>query len=211
MKTYPRLESIMLPKELPQIKHSFEDVLHKARPVERLQKISISVEQISRILLYSAGMFQGRPENELDLLRRSHPSLGCIYPLELYPVIFKSKNIAPGVYHYNVKSHSLEFILDKQFLKIIKNSVMNNKEIHNASLAIMISGVFERTKVEYGDRGYRYVLFDAGILLQNIYLVSSYLGLSSLIVGAFLDEKLNRLLDIDGYKEAILCIAFIGR
>ena len=64
--------------------------------------------------------------------------------------------------------------------------------------------------MKYGDRGYRHVLAEAGHLAQNLYLISSALGLSCCAMGGYYDEEINNLLDIDGVGESIVYILAIG-
>jgi len=51
---------------------------------------------------------------------------------------------------------------------------------------------------------------EAGHLCQNIYLQAVSLGLGSVSVGAFLDEEVNRLIGIDGKKEAVIYLHPVG-
>ena len=40
--------------------------------------------------------------------------------------------------------------------------------VRDASLVIFITGLFERSIVKYGERGYRFVLLEAGHVAQNL-------------------------------------------
>jgi len=80
----------------------------------------------------------------------------------------------------------------------------------NAAGFIVISCVFKRTIGKYQDRGYRYVLLEAGHAAQNIYLVSAGLKLSCCAIGGFTDNLLDESLDIDGVDESVLYILAIG-
>ncbi len=51
---------------------------------------------------------------------------------------------------------------------------------------------------------------EAGYLGQNIYLVSAALNLACCAIGGYLDDKLNKLLDVDGVKESVVAIAVVG-
>ncbi len=64
--------------------------------------------------------------------------------------------------------------------------------------------------IKYKERGYRYILFEAGHLGQNIYLVSKALGLKCCAIGGFDDDKFHELLDIDGDNEAVLYAFAMG-
>ncbi len=57
-------------------------------------------------------------------------------------------------------------------------------------------GDFENAASIYGDRGYRYVHFEAGALGQRMYLAAEALGLGATGMGAFFDEEVNRYLSL---------------
>ena len=61
---------------------------------------------------------------------------------------------------------------------------------------------------KYADRGYRYILFEAGHCAQNINLLSLALNLGTLNLGGFFDSTLSDLLKLDEDEEVPLyCIA----
>ncbi len=61
-------------------------------------------------------------------------------------------------------------------------------------MAIVITGVVQRTAIKYGERAHRYVLIEVGHAAQNIHLQAVSLGLGSVPVGAFNDKDLKDLL-----------------
>ena len=63
---------------------------------------------------------------------------------------------------------------------------------------IIITGVLDRTRIKYKDRGYRYVLLEAGHMSQNICLLATELGLSSCALGGYIDSEFNKLVAARG-------------
>jgi len=65
--------------------------------------------------------------------------------------------------------------------------------------------VFNRTMEKYGERGYRLILLDAGHMSQNLYIVSTYLGLGivGLGAGAKSDDKFDEYIGLSSGKENI--------
>jgi len=209
-KSYPRFKKTLLPKIFSKEEVSIQEVIIKERPMMEFARKSFSLEEISKILFYSAGITHTEKMDEKELSHRAYPSIGSRYPLELYPVLFQDNEIEPGIYHYNVKSHTLELILTGDYRNQIIYSTKNQEWIKNASLAILISAIFKRTEMEFGDRGYRYVLLEAGHLAQNLFLITASMSLTCDTIGEFLDDELNKLLDLDGTNEAIIYIMVIG-
>ena len=73
-----------------------------------------------------------------------------------------------------------------------------------------MTAVFQRTQMKYAERGYRYVLLEAGHIGQNICLVANAVGLASCpIVGTY-DAALERLIDIDGVTESVVYALGLG-
>jgi SagB-type dehydrogenase family enzyme len=79
-----------------------------------------------------------------------------------------------------------------------------------SDVTFVLSAIFDRARHKYGERGYRYTYIEAGHISQNIYLQAVSLGLGSVSVGAFLDEKINKLIGIDGRKEAVIYLHATG-
>jgi nitroreductase len=57
-------------------------------------------------------------------------------------------------------------------------------------------GDLENAARSYGDRGYRYVHFEAGAIGHRMYLASEALGLRGTGIGTFFDEEVNRYLSL---------------
>jgi len=211
-KSYPRFKQMGLtirPQEHP----SVQSTILNSVPVEKFTAKALTFKEISDILYYSAGITykeKGESKEVWDNSRRSYPSLGARYPLELYPVILQSSGVPEGLYHYNVKANALELMARGDYMNAIIHATPEQEWIRNASLIVLISAIFKRTEIKYGDRGYRYVLVETGHLAQNIYLITTSMNLGCCTVGAFLDDELNQLLDVDGTNEAVIYIVVVG-
>ncbi|GAJ01070.1 unnamed protein product, partial [marine sediment metagenome] len=53
------------------------------------------------------------------------------------------------------------------------------------------------TSLSYGNRGERYVHIEVGHAGQNIYLQATALGLATVAIGAFNDEQVREVLQLD--------------
>lgn len=82
--------------------------------------------------------------------------------------------------------------------------------IDDAGFLVLLTASFLRNRVKYGERGYRYVLQEAGHLAQNIYIVSESLGLGAVAVGGFYDDEVNDILSLDGVEEAVVYAVVVG-
>ena len=115
----------------------------------------------------------------------------------------------PAIYHYHIKSHSLEKIYDRPFLNTTMKQ-FNQPWIRKASILLVISSIFDRTEEKYGDRGLRYIYTEYGHYAQNISLITSELGLGACSIGGFIDDGLNKLLDFDKIDESVIGVIALG-
>lgn len=206
-KVYSRFEKVNLPSNFKR-KSELEKILLKRRSRREFNGNAISIKKLSRLLYFSCGI--SNKDKNWDESRRTYPSAGARYPLEVYIVVFNVENMKPGIYHYNVKEHTLELIKKGSFKRIFIKITNYQNWIKNASVLILISAVFRRTTIKYKNRGYRYVLFEAGHMAQNFYLEAENLNLKCCAIGGFLDDEVNELLELDGVNECIIYILAVG-
>ena len=206
-KSYPRFEIIKLPKKYKKSKKLY-DAIDFRYSFREFSKKYIGLQDLSDILRFSCGINRIE-EKDYNKSRRVCPSGGARYPLEIYTIINYVKDLKKGVYHYNIKAHGLEFLW-KVTQKTLKN-IFGEKWILRSSCIFVITGVFDRTTIKYGNRGYRYILFEAGHTAQNILLVSTSLNINSCCIGGFIDDILDNLLDISGTSEHSLYCVAIGK
>ncbi len=76
---------------------------------------------------------------------------------------------------------------------------------------IVLTAVFQRLRWRYQERSYRYALIEVGHIGQNVYLAAEAAGLGACAVGAFFDNAVNGLLEVDGVAEAALMLLPVGR
>ncbi|HCJ58677.1 MAG TPA: nitroreductase [Clostridiaceae bacterium] len=207
-KTYPNAEKIMIKTEKYIIENDFTSCLLSRKSVRDFTGEEISIENLLDILYLSYGI---NKDNNMFFESRMVPSAGARYPLEIYIAVFKCDKLESGIYHYNIISNCLEFIRKGDYRNKLYEYCNKQDFISNCSAAIIITSVFERTMEKYGERGYRYILLDAGHLGQNIYLTASHLKLGTVAIGGFQDKKINEILGIDGLIETSLYIIALGQ
>src|SRR3989344_1701171 len=209
VKTYPRLNKVKLVKVFPNRKTFLVNVLKNRRSTRTFSGEPISINDLSYLLLHSSGIVDSGfgPDES----KRAYPSAGARYPLEVYPlVINEGEGIKAGLYHYNVKENCLETLLQEDLKHWLLESTGKFKPIIKASVVFIITGVLDRTRVKYGDRGYRYVLMEAGHMSQNLLLLSTELGMVNLAVGGYIDSKVTELLNLELVKEVPLYMIVVG-
>lgn len=139
---------------------------------------------------------------------RTAPSAGALYPCELYMIALNSE-LNKGIYHYNSNKHYLEKIGSE--IPNMKDYLMMTKGFENTSVVFFITGLIERISFKYGDRGYRYLLLEAGAIAQNISLMSTNLNLVSTWFGGTADVEVEKILNIDGINESLINCILINK
>jgi SagB-type dehydrogenase family enzyme len=207
-KSYPRLDKIFLPQPEENNNNNLFRLLTLRRSRRKFSEKTLNQKELSTILSYSAGITQ-IDNSKFEYALRSYPSAGARFPLELYININKTDKIKKGIYHYNIKENSLELIRQGNYQKLFKN-ITNQNICSKSNINIIITAVFDRTRIKYGNRGYRFPFIEAGHLAQNLYLISESLKLNCCAIGGFIDNKINNLLDLADTCEKTIYIVSIG-
>lgn len=205
-KAYPRLKQVILPKAT-KISDSLSNLLSKRISTRKFSTNPISLQAFSNILYYSAGMKKHSNNSETE--KRFYPSAGARYPLEIYPIILNVEGITNSIYHYHLKTHSLETLLStKVKSRIIKQ--FNQPWISGSAVIFVITAIFGRTQLKYGERGYRHIITEYGHMAQNTYLTSTAEGIGCCSIGGFNDDGINSLLELNGIDEGVIGVLVIG-
>ena len=187
-------EIVELPPPQIEGKVSVEQALFGRRSIREFTEKDLTWEEISQ-LLWAA---QGITEERYGF--RTVPSAGALYPLELYVVKRE------GVYHYLPQGHKLERTLGGDLRPSLSKAAFWQEAVRDAPVDIVIAAVYRRTQEKYRGRGIRYVHLEAGHVAQNIHLQAMALGLGSVPIGAFYDDRVQRVLSLPQNHEPIYII-----
>jgi len=201
-KSYPRFKRIFFEKALKS--SELEDFMVRRKTRRRFSKRSIKLKEISHLLQFSCGLSDKHNE------RRTYPSAGARYPIETYVCMKNIPGVSPGAYHYNVKENSLEFILEDKNLTNLRKCFIKKILPRNTMVIIILAAMFNRNYTKYRERSYRYSLIECGHIGQNISLLSEKMRLGCCAIGGFIDNELNRLLDLEETCEVIIYLVAIG-
>jgi SagB-type dehydrogenase family enzyme len=206
-KTYENpIKRILLPKpDFPE-DIDFWRVIKDRKSTRSFSDDPISMEKLGLLLFGMSGITRSSSRMEF----RTVPSAGGLYPIEIYPVINKVKNLNSGLYHYNIKKHELELLKRGDHRELVANACLNQAMAYYAAVDFIWTAVIPRSKWKYLQRCYRYIYLDCGHVGQNFYLIAEALGLGACTIGAIYDKELNDILDIDGIKETAIYVGVVG-
>ena len=215
-RTYPGSQRVDLPGRDFRFNVRLGTILRQRRSVRDFRLRPLDLLRVGRLLHASYGAY-GYQQHEEASFYRPCPSAGALYPLELYIASQAVTGLPDGLYHYDARAHQLELRCPRRVHREMAELLIREdfrEIVLNANLVIIIAAIFERTMRTYGERGYRYVWLEAGHVGQNLYLAATALGLGPVSLDGFLDDELNRLLNLPADEEDaiyLLCIGHSGR
>lgn len=134
--------------------------------------------------------------------KRTSPSAGALYPLELYVAT------ADGLFRYVPASHVFDKLDAADLRERLHAASSEQAAILAAPAVFVVTGTHARTAKVYGKSGTRvYVHLEAGHAAQNLLLAAEALDLAAVPMGGFDAAKLRRVLDVSSGEEPLYIIA----
>lgn len=123
------------------------------------------------------------------------PSAGGLNALELYLIVLdpdsnQSTWLPGGVYHYDRMAHRLAQLSEGASRQIWQACVPAMQLRPGGSLLWVIVGDGARVTAKYGQRGLRFLLLEAGHLMQNLCLVSVAEKSCTVPLGGFFEDEI---------------------
>lgn len=137
---------------------------------------------------------------------RAAPSAGALYPLELYVVVGTPgvADLDSGVYRYRPGNHDLVRERTGDLQSRLRDAAVEQDHVGAAAVDLVVTAVDERTTGKYGERGSaRYVPMEAGHAGENVYLQAESLGLATVAVGAFADDRVREIVGAPGNQRPL--------
>lgn len=202
MKVLTREHCVALPAPAHDGRVALERALWLRRSGREFSARSLRMPELAQLLWATQGMtgLEGR---------RTTPSAGASYPLEVHVLAGAVECVAAGHYRYLPRRHVLLELAAGDRREALAHAALEQPWVARAPAILVVTAVPERTTFTYGERGARYVQQEAGSAAQNLQLQAAALGLASAVVGAFRDAETARLLDLPAWEEPV-CILPVG-
>jgi SagB-type dehydrogenase family enzyme len=178
---------------------SVEDTLARRRSVRAYADRPLSLAEVSQLLWAAQGVTG--PDG-----KRTAPSAGALYPMEISLVAGRVTGLDAGIYRYLPAAHSLRRIAAGDRRRAVAEAALWQEWVREAPAVIVIAGVVERTAKKYDPRAPRYVDIEAGAVAQNVNLQAVALGLGTVVVGAFDDSRLAAAAALSSGERPLLVI-----
>jgi SagB-type dehydrogenase family enzyme len=138
----------------------------------------------------------GTPSISLAQLSAILSAAASTHFIQLYLYLHRVDGLEPGVYRLWQERAELERMKRGDQCVAAAGLSLGQFLAGNACVAFSMIGDLDRATRAHGDRGYRYVHFEAGAIGQRLYLAAEALGLRATGIGAFYDDEVHRYLGI---------------
>jgi SagB-type dehydrogenase family enzyme len=182
---------------------ALEAAFAQRRSVREYTHDPLTLAEVAQLLWAGQGATHSRA-------RRTVPSAGALYPIELYLLAGDVTGLETGLYRYRVAGHDLVESGRQDLRADLADAALGQDQVKAAPAVIVIAGAVGRTASKYGQRATRYVLMEVGSVAQNIHLQAAALGLGTVFIGAMRDARVMQVLGMPD-DESPFCIMPIGK
>ncbi len=143
---------------------------------------------------------------------RTVPSAGSRHAFETFLLVNNVEGLKPGLYRYLAIPHKLVAVnMGGDVAERVLTASGNQRFVVDGAVTFIWVAVVYRMYWRYHDRGYRYLLLDAGHVAENLYLAVQAVDAGTCVVGAFDDEAIDAVVGADGEDEFVIYMAGVGK
>jgi SagB-type dehydrogenase family enzyme len=136
---------------------------------------------------------------------KTSPSGGARHAVEAYVAVRRVQGLSPGLYHYEAAAHRLVRRRRGLPARVLAACVPHQTWMAQAPVLVFMTAVFARAQWRYQTpRAYRTVLAEVGHHAQTFCLLATERTLAPFCTMALADRATERLLGVDGLREAAL-------
>ncbi len=130
--------------------------------------------------------------------------------IQLYLYAHRVDELQPGVYRFLPERAGLARVKSGDQRVAAAALSLGQSLAGNSCVTFSMIGDLDRATGIFGDRGYRYVHFEAGAIGHHMYLVAEAFGLGATGIGAFYDDEVHRHLNLTPQQGQVVYHFAIG-
>ncbi|HET7579575.1 MAG TPA: SagB/ThcOx family dehydrogenase [Bacillales bacterium] len=157
-------------------------------------------EDLGTFLKWSVGCPSPDPD------RRTYPSAGSLYPNHIFIAVKQVAEFDKGLYQY-VPDHDAVTRVGEHF--DIEAALVQPDVDFN--FCVIVAADLNYAVAQYGERGYRFCLLEAGHMVQNMMLVASALDKAVAPIGGFKDDVINQSVFINEKNLKAIYLVPVGK
>ena len=201
-----------IPLEKSTCRMRLDKAMATRRSIRSFSESVVSFKSLSA--LFSTALGIGARKDE-GLVQRPYPSAGALYPVNCFLIARRVEKLHPGIYHINGDTRSLEVIrtYERRLSELeeeISDALVSDPSICRAAFFVLLTGDLEKVTAKYGERGYRFLLLEAGHIAQNLSLVAAPCRIAHVALGGFCETSLERLAGVQEYGHLALYLLAFG-
>jgi SagB-type dehydrogenase family enzyme len=192
-------------------------VMETRRSLRRYGEHAMAADQLGEFLYRTARarfIVPADPASGLfyEATRRTYPSGGATYDLELYITLSCCDGIAAGVYHYEPLRHALSLLNSQSAMieALLRNARRQTGQKEVPQVLITFASRFNRLSWKYRAISYATTLKNAGVLYEAMYLVATAMNLAPCALGSGDSALFNRATGLDPMVESSVAEFILG-
>lgn len=188
---------------------SLREAFEARRSLREYGEASLSLAELSYLLWSTQGVSRVIPDRATF---RTVPSAGARHAFETVVLANRVESLEPGTCQYLALDHRLMRLDPSPDLADrMTEACLGQKMVHQSAATFVWVADRRRMSWRYGERGVRYLFLDAGHVCQNLYLAAESIGAGACAIGAFDDQWVNKLLELDGIERFVVYLASVGK
>lgn len=207
----PAAERIPLPKpgEIAKNELDIWQAIEQRSTVRNYSDQALTLAELSLLLWHTQGV---KRVSKRPVTLRTVPSAGARHAFETYLLVNRVQGLPAGLYRYAAIDHALLALdLASDVNARLTAACEDQSQVANSAVTFAWGAVIERMIWRYPERGYRYILLDAGHVCQNLYLAAEALGCGVCAIAAYDDDLTNQVFGLDGESQFIVYLASLGK
>jgi SagB-type dehydrogenase family enzyme len=196
------------PAEITLATASVFEAIHKRESHRNYTSDPISMETLSYLLWATQGVHRVIRGGETTI--RTVPSAGARHPFETYLFVNYVSGLPAGLYRYLAIEHQLLVLQLDESLVYDVNAATHEQYVMDSAVVFIWTALPYRAEWRYGPLAHKMIAQDSGHICQNLYLACASVGLGTCAIGAYHQEKMDRVLGADGLDEFTIYVATVG-
>lgn len=190
-------------------KNSLFDLVNSRASRRKFTGEKITLEELSYLLFVTYGV---RDKRIPFRVLKTAPSAGNRHSIEITLIVLDVEDLKPGIYRYTPMDHSIYKISSAEnLIEKLNKGVRKQRFVINSAVVFLLSTIPYRTEWRYKEASHKVIALDAGHIGENLYLACEALGLGTCAIGAYDQDLIDELIEVDGEEEFTIYVFPVGR
>lgn len=169
----------------------------------------LALEELSFLLWATQGV---KKHTDHGHAYRVVPSAGCRHTFETYIAAFKVDGLDQAIYRYIPLEHKLIKVTEYEDLEEkVTEAARGQSFVGDCAATFIWTTIPYRMEWRYGEASYKVISLDAGHVCQNLYLSCEAIDAGTCAIGAYDQDLMDNLVEVDGEDEFTIYVAPVGK